>query len=429
MTGSNLSSAVAENVLDRKIPESRIWVGLVVVLGLVVVGLNALLFLFVQSQQREMEARETQVQRRLVTIEAQEAHRAAIQPAIDNLEYRKAAAEKVAEEAEKAARDATQQRADRDRALHDFQATTTELAKQNAELESSKSRIAGLKLEETEARKNLDRRSDELKLIDKQKADKEAAIAALESQRNDLASKADADRKAAGDATKLKDSAFRDWQEKSKDLASIQAQLQGSIAQRNTINVDQAAAQKANAVRVEAENALSKAQGELQVVQNQLAATRADLAQLEKRRNGVASDEAEASRAAVARLESEKTLSKAQGDLSATLRQLSSAQAEMAKIEQLRSSAAIDTAAAQQADRARSEAETELAKKQAELESIKREIAEQTGRRVALLQDISRINTESNLKNAPQSFPETKPGPGPGPGPDPIPATPNSTNN
>ena len=195
------------------------------------------------------------------------------------------------------------------------------------------------------------------------------------------------------------EAAFRELQARRQELAKVQVELESARSAKSVLMIDQAATQKALAVRSEAEGALSKAQGELQALQDQIAKARAGLAQIDERRKNANFDEAATNRATTARLEAEKALIKAQGELNSALSQLSAAQDQLLLVQRQRASISLDTAAMQQAATAREEAEASLAKTREELDVMRRQVAEETGRRDAMLEENGRLQKRSGPWN------------------------------
>ncbi len=409
MTALNLSSVAVDSERVGRNPDTRLWTGLVIGLGFIAICLNAWLFLLVQEQDHSIAARETEVQRRLVAVEAQEARRTALQKEIRDLKSRKTVAERQAEDAERAAADATQLVANRDRALNELRDAQVEGSRLRADANSLKNQIAPLKAEEASLRKAISARLEDIKALDQQRSERETAYLALKSQYNDLIGKTETARKEANDATMLKadgDAALRDLQARRQELAKLQVELESARSAKSVLLIDQAATQKALAARSEAEGALSKAQGELQVLQDQIAKARAGLAQTEERRKNANYDEAATNRATTARLEADKALMKAQSELSSVSSQLSAAQDQLLLVQRQRASISLDTAAMQQAERAREEAEALLAKTREELDVLRRQVAEETGRRDAMLVEIERLQKRSGQWNPASAEPK-----------------------
>ena len=93
-----------------------LWVALIAVFGLVVVGLNVMLFMLLQGHQRALDVRTTMIQQRENAVAAEEAKSDQLQKSIDVLNKQKAEAQRAERAAQKAAQDADQVKADRDRA-------------------------------------------------------------------------------------------------------------------------------------------------------------------------------------------------------------------------------------------------------------------------------------------------------------------------
>jgi len=386
LTASSLSSVAVDSDRAGRKSDTRLWTGLVIGLGATVICLNALLFLLVQEQDRSIAARETEVQRRFVAVEAQEARRTALQKEIRDLESRKAVAERQAEDAERAAADAAQLAANRDRAMNELRDAQVEGSRLRADADSLKNQIVALRAEDVSLRKAIAARSEDIKALDQQRSEREMAYLALRSQHNDLIGKAETARKEANDAAMLKadgEAAFRELQARRQELAKVQVELESARSAKSVLMVDQAATQKALAARSEAEGALSKAQGELQALQDQIAKARVGLAQIDERRKNASFDEVAANRATTARLEAEKALFKAQGELSSVSSQLSAAQDQLLLVQRQRASISLDTAATQQAATAREEAEASLAITREALDVLRRQVADGKARRDA----------------------------------------------
>ncbi len=96
------------------------WIALIAVFGLVVVGLNVMLFVLLQGHQRALDVRTTTLQQRENAVTAQEAKSEQLQNEIDDLNARKVEAQRAERAARKAAQDADQVKADRDRAYKEL---------------------------------------------------------------------------------------------------------------------------------------------------------------------------------------------------------------------------------------------------------------------------------------------------------------------
>src|SRR4051812_49284925 len=156
LTGLNESSSAAEMNKDLNKGSGRIWIAFIAVLAVAVIGLNAAIFILIQTTQRSIEGRETELQRRQVAVEAKEGQRDGILTEINGLESRKALAQRQADEAQKAAADAARVQADRDRVFRDWKAAESDLAKGLAELGGLRAQVTAARAEEAAARQARD---------------------------------------------------------------------------------------------------------------------------------------------------------------------------------------------------------------------------------------------------------------------------------
>lgn len=383
MTELNLRSPTIEIQRDRTTSNSRLWISLIGVLAFAAVGLDTGLFILVHSAQRAADARETELQRRLVSVEAKESQRNALGAEIAALEARLADTLRQTKDAEKLATSAAQILADRERAIQDRSKALADVAKARTEQEGLKAQVEALGAELTAARNAsaaaTAARTADLALIEKRRDALQATITDLQEQIANATRQQKTASEAAADAAKLKadrDAAYRDFQDKSAELANVRAQLEGLKVQRTAAAVDDSVTKLAIAARSEAETALAKVREQQGIAQQQLLLSREEFARLETRRLAVGIDEAAAQRAKAARDEAERALSKVQGELALAQKQLSEAQLDTVRFERLRQAAALDEGVAKRAENYRIEAEQALTKTQGDLATRQRQVAD-----------------------------------------------------
>lgn len=358
------------------------WIGLIGVLAFTAIFLNAGLFVLVQQHERGISDRELETQRRLVAVEAKEARLASLNTEISALEEHRTKVQRRTEEAEKIAADATRVQAERDRAVSQLRAAEADIGKRAAEAESLRAQVATLKSDESFLRKTISARTDELANLEKTRDGLFTTIKAFDEQKLLAARDAESARKNALDISKLKadrDSIYREWQDRTAELARVQVQLEAAKASRNAIIADETAAKRADALRAEAEGTYAKAQEEVRAAQQQLLQIKNELAHFEQLRKSAAIDEAAAQRANTLRVDAERALAKIRDDVSGADKTLMSTRAEIAQLERQRANIISDDAAARRAESARKEAELALTKAQAELSSVQQNVTEVHG--------------------------------------------------
>lgn len=363
MTTLNESSAVANRPALQMPPASWKWIGLIGGLSFLVICLNAALFLLVQQHERGIATREDDVRRRLVEATAKEAQLGAIKVEIASLEEARTIALRRKDDAEKGAGDAEQVQAERNRLFADKRKAEADLSKITADVEGQKRQLEALKSENAAASKFAAARSDEIKMLETRRDELAAEITKLQDRKMAADREVEGARKDASDAAKLKadrDNTYREWQDRSAEVARLRLLVDGLKASQSTIAVNEAAAKKADESRTAAEQSLAKARDELQSAQQRLIQIKADVSRYDQLRTTQAVDEAAVQRAASARKEAEASLAMRRDELTAAEKRLAAIQTELAVLEQRRQQIALDETAARRAQETRSEAEKSL---------------------------------------------------------------------
>jgi chromosome segregation ATPase len=355
------------------------WVGFVGALALVVIGLNTGLFIIVQQNEREISNRELAALRLSESAKAMEDQRSKLTSEIADLVIKRAEAVRRTDEAERAATEATRKQSEFNRLAQELQTVTTELAKRKVDSAALNERITKLSLEEASVGKKTSDRAAEIASHELRRDGLLLTIKTLEEQRIAASRDADAAQKAALDASKQKaerDNVNRELQEKVTELARLRPEVEALKASRNITIVDESAAKRADAARAEAEKLRDSAQDEMRTVQMQLLQARSALARVEHAERALSLDEGAAQRANASRIDSEKILAKLREEQSAAESRLSSTRAEVAQLEQRRAALTIDDAVAKRAQATRLEAESALSKAQGDLFVVQKRIAD-----------------------------------------------------
>jgi hypothetical protein len=373
LTVLNESSAVT-NGPAVQIPEaSWKWIGLIGVLSLLVICLNAGLFLLVQQHERGVATREDDVRRRLVEATAKEAQLGAIKVEMASLEEARTIALRRKDDAEKGAVDAEQIRAERNRLFADKRVAETDLSKITADVEGQRRQAEALKSENAAASKTATNRSEEIKTLETRRDALAADIKKLEDRKLAADREAESARKDASDAAKVKsdrDNMYREWQERSAEVTGLRLLVEGLKASRSNMAVNEAAAKKADDLRTVAEQSLAKSQDELQSVQQRLVQVKADVSRFEQLRTTQAVDEAAIQRTATARSQAEASLATVRDEVTSAEKRLAAMRTELAGLEQRKQQIAIDGAAAKLAQEKRVEAEKSFSAVQEEIAGL-----------------------------------------------------------
>lgn len=373
MTTLNESSAVANRPSLQIPPASWKWLGLIGGLAFLVICLNAALFLFVQQHERGIATREDDVRRRLVEAAAKEAQLGAIKAEMASLEEARTIALRRKDDAEKGATDAEQIQAERNRLFADKRKAEAELSKITAEVEGQKRQFEALKSENATAAKTAASKSDDIRAIELRRNELTAEITKLEDRKIAADRQAEGARKDASDAAKLKtdrDNTYREWQERSADVARLRLLAEGLKTSQSNIAVNEAAAKKADESRTAAEQSLAKVRDELQSAEQRLIQLKADASRYEQLRTTQAVDEAAVQRAGSARKELEASLAIKRDELTAAEKRLAGLQTELAVLEQRRQQIVIDETAAKRARESRSEGEKSLSMIQTQIADL-----------------------------------------------------------
>lgn len=363
MTVLNESSVVTNGPVVQIPKASLKWIVLIGGLSLLVICLNAALFLLIQQHERGIATREDDVRRRLVEATARESRLSAIKLEIASLEEARTIALRRKDDAEKGAVDAEQIQAERNRLFADKRVAETDLSKITAEVDGQRRQAEALKSENAAAGKTATTRSDEIKALEARRDALTADIKKLEDRKLAADREAESARKDASDAAKLKtdrDNTYREWQERSAEVARLRLLVEGLKAGQSNIVVSEAATKKADESRTAAEQSLAKTQDELQSAQQRLFQLKADLSRYEQLRTTQAVDESAVQRTAASRREAEVSLAKIRDELSTAEKRLAATRTELAGLEQRRQQIAIDETAARRAQENRSEAEKNL---------------------------------------------------------------------
>ena len=373
MTVLNESSAVTNGPAVQTPKASWKWIGLIGVLSLLVICLNAALFLLVQLHERGIATREDDVRRRLVEATAKEAQLGAIKVEIASLEGARTIALRRKDDAEKGAVDAEQIQAERNRLFADKRVAEADLSKITAEVEGQRRQAEALKSENAAASKTATSRSEEVTTLETRRDALAADIKKLEDRKLAADREAESARKDASDAAKLKadrDNAYREGQDRLAEVARLRLIVEGLKASQSNMAVNEAAAKKAVDSRTAAEQSAAKAQDELQSVQQRLVQLKADVSRYEQLRTAQAVDEAAVQRTASTRAQAETSLAKMRDELASADKKLAMTRTELAGLEQQKQQIAIDETAARRAQEKRVEAEKSLSTVRGEIADL-----------------------------------------------------------
>jgi chromosome segregation ATPase len=320
-----------------------------------------------------------EIDRRLALVEGKEAQRGLLITEIASLEERRIKAQRQADEAEKNAADALRMQSQRDRTVKELREAELNLGKKNTEFELLKTQVSALRSEEATITKGLSGRAEDVSNLEKRRDELFASIKSLQEQKLSASREAENALKSAADAAKLKterDSAFKDWQEKTADLARVQTDLEVLRAKRNAIVTDDAAAKRSDAARAESEKSLATLQDELRQAQQQLLQAKNELARFEQLKRAAQIDQTAAERANATRLGAEHALAQLRDETTAVESRLSAMRQDVSALERRRGAIVIDDAAAKRAEDKKTESEKALQITQTELAGVQQQVAE-----------------------------------------------------
>lgn len=350
---------------------------------MVALAMNVGMFVLVSLDHQATNNRETEVQRRLVQVEAKEQQRDLISAEIRQLEDRRAEALRQAREADSKSADSVKALAERDRSIRERDAAVSEAAKAK-ELQTS------LQLQSDTLKSNIEqqrRAADEaaafqkstLAEFERRSLDSQARIADLQRQVADLTKQQATAAKAAADAPRLmqeRDTLDGDIQKKKSELAALRTQEEQLRATQTRIKIDESAASLAASKRTDLEIALAQKSDQLNASQQQLIALEAEIVRAKAVKAALAIDDAAAKAAAAARNDADSALAKSKGELAQAQADLVALRDDIARTKALRQSLALDEGIARQTEAAKNEAQKALAKVKADLASAERQMAD-----------------------------------------------------